>query len=113
MTVDVTASLERLRDELRDVRLGLDVPGADDARRVRDDLVGQVDDYLLPRLRQMEAPALIVVGGSTGAGKSTLVNSLVGAVVSPSGVLRPTTRVPVLACSPDDVRWFEDARILP
>ena len=80
---------------------------------MRDDLVAQVDDYLLPRLRQMEAPALIVVGGSTGAGKSTLVNSLIGAVVSPAGVLRPTTRAPVLACHPDDVRWFEDDRILP
>jgi energy-coupling factor transporter ATP-binding protein EcfA2 len=56
---------------------------------------------------------LIVVGGSTGAGKSTLVNSLIGAVVSPAGVLRPTTRAPVLACHPDDVRWFEDDRVLP
>ena len=55
----------------------------------------------------------MVVGGSTGAGKSTLVNSLIGAVVSPGGVLRPTTRLPVLACHPDDVRWFEDDRILP
>ncbi len=113
MTTEVTASLERLRDELRSVRLGLELPDAAEARRVRDDLVAQVDDYLLPRLRQMEAPALIVVGGSTGAGKSTLVNSLIGSVVSPAGVLRPTTRVPVLACSPTDVRWFEDDRILP
>ena len=66
-----------------------------------------------PRLRQMEAPVLMVVGGSTGAGKSTLVNSLIGTVVSPAGVLRPTTRHPVLACHPDDMRWFEDDRILP
>ena len=84
-----------------------------DARRARDDLVAQSDDYLLPRLRQMDAPVLMVVGGSTGAGKSTLVNSLVGSVVSPAGVLRPTTRAPVLACHPDDLRWFEDDRILP
>src|SRR4029453_11937063 len=49
----------------------------------------------------------------TGAGKSTLVNSLVGSVVSPAGVLRPTTRAPVLVCHPDDLRWFEDDRILP
>ncbi len=41
------------------------------------------------------------------------MNSLIGAVVSPGGVLRPTTRFPVLACHPDDVRWFEDDRILP
>ncbi|MFN2470548.1 MAG: ABC transporter [Gaiellaceae bacterium] len=113
MASELTKPLERLRDDLRSVRLELDVPGADQARRARDDIVAQVDDYVLPRLRQMDAPALIVVGGSTGAGKSTLVNSLVGAVVSPAGVLRPTTRAPVLVFHPDDVRWFEDDRILP
>jgi energy-coupling factor transporter ATP-binding protein EcfA2 len=113
MASDLTEPLERLRDDLRAVRLELAVPGAEEARRVRDDLVAQVDDYVLPRLRQMDAPALIVVGGSTGAGKSTLVNSLVGAVISPAGVLRPTTRTPVLVCHPDDQSWFEDDRVLP
>jgi hypothetical protein len=39
-------------------------------------------------------------------------NSLVGAEVSASGLLRPTTRGPVLVCHPDDVRWFEGDRIL-
>ena len=113
MATDLTGPLERLRDDLGAVRLELDVPGSEDARRVRDDLVAQVDDYLLPRLRQIDAPALIVVGGSTGAGKSTLVNSLVGAVVSTAGVLRPTTRAPVLAFHPDDLSAFEGDRVLP
>jgi hypothetical protein len=113
MTADLTEPLVRLRDDLRGVRLELEVPGAAEARRARDDLVAQVDDYLLPRLRQMEAPVLMVVGGSTGAGKSTLVNSLVGSIVSPAGVLRPTTRSPVLACHPEDLHWFESNRILP
>src|SRR5215207_9137791 len=113
MTPDPIGPLERLRDDLRAVRLELDVPGADEARRARDDLVLQIDDYVLPRLRQLDAPALIVVGGSTGAGKSTLVNSLVGSVVSPAGVLRPTTRAPVLACHPEDVPAFEGERVLP
>jgi energy-coupling factor transporter ATP-binding protein EcfA2 len=113
MRADLPAALGRLRDNLDAVRLDLAVPGAEEARRTRDDLVAQVDDYLLPRLGQMDAPALIVVGGSTGAGKSTLVNSLVGSVVSPAGVLRPTTRVPVLAFHPDDREWFEGARVLP
>src|SRR5215204_1344992 len=113
LMADATEPLVRLRDDLRSTRLELEVPGAEEARRARDELVAQVDDYLLPRLRQMEAPVLMVVGGSTGAGKSTIVNSLIGSVVSPAGVLRPTTRVPVLACNPDDVRWFQDDRILP
>ena len=113
MDAALADALARLRDDLNAVRLSLELDGARDARRARDDLVAQIDDYLLPRLRQMDAPVLMVVGGSTGAGKSTLVNSLVGSVVSPAGVLRPTTRAPVLACHPDDLRWFEDDRILP
>ena len=113
MRPELPDAVGRLRDELAAVRLDLEVPGAADARGARDDLVAQAEDYLLPRLRQMDAPVLMVVGGSTGAGKSTLVNSLVGSVVSPAGVLRPTTRAPVLVCHPDDLRWFEDDRILP
>ena len=113
MRANLPEELGRLRDDLAAVRLDLAVPGADEARRARDDLVAQVDDYLLPRLGQMDAPALIVVGGSTGAGKSTILNSLVGSVVSPGGVLRPTTRAPVLAFHPDDREWFEGPRVLP
>src|SRR5215210_380818 len=107
------AALAALRDELRSLELGLALPSAERAVRVRDELAAQVDDYLLPRLRQMDAPLLMVVGGSTGAGKSTLVNSLVGAELTPAGVLRPTTRGPVLACNREDVRWFDDDRVLP
>jgi len=54
-----------------------------------------------------------VVGGSTGAGKSTLVNSLVGTRVTAPGVLRPTTRSPVLVHNPADADWFGQDRILP
>jgi len=107
------AALTHLRDKLSSLTLGLAVPGAAEALHVRDELVAQVDDYLLPRLEQMDAPLLMVVGGSTGAGKSTLVNSLVGSPVSASGVLRPTTLAPVLVCHPDDLRFFQDDRILP
>jgi energy-coupling factor transporter ATP-binding protein EcfA2 len=61
----------------------------------------------------LEAPLLAVVGGSTGSGKSTLVNSLVGALVTKPGVLRPTTRHPVLVHHPGDEHWFIDDRVLP
>ena len=76
-------------------------------------MLDQLDDYLLPRLVQLEAPVLAVVGGSTGAGKSTLVNTVIGKVVSEPGVLRPTTRSPVLIHHPADADWFTGDRVLP
>src|SRR6202000_2301707 len=51
--------------------------------------------------------------GSTGAGKSTLVNSIVGRPVSARRTRRPTTNSPVLACHPDDVGWFAENVFLP
>ncbi|GAB3311731.1 ABC transporter [Epidermidibacterium keratini] len=102
-----------LRSALQQVRLPLDVPGVRDARAERGALIGQLDDYVIPRVASLDAPLLAVIGGSTGAGKSTLVNSIVGAVVSRSGVLRPTTRASVLVHNPADERWFTDRRILP
>lgn len=102
-----------LRSRVADVRLALKLPSAVQARVDRAQLLDQIDDYLLPRLRSDAAPLLVVVGGSTGAGKSTLVNSLLGRAVSPAGVLRPTTRWPVLVHHPLDERWFSTDRILP
>ncbi|MEU5805665.1 GTPase domain-containing protein [Streptomyces sp. NPDC047718] len=106
-------ALSALRDRVASVRLPLPLPGAERARQTRAELLAQLDDYLVPRLKSPEAPLLAVVGGSTGAGKSTLVNSLVGRQVSEAGVLRPTTRVPVLVCHPDDHHWFAGMRVLP
>jgi hypothetical protein len=106
-------ALSALRERVDAARFPFPLPGAARARRTRQELLAQLDDYLVPRLRAPEAPLLAVVGGSTGAGKSTLVNSLVGRRISPSGVLRPTTRVPVLVCHPEDRAWFADPRVLP
>ena len=109
----LVAALETLRDQLDGLRLPLTLPGVEAARKGRAGLLDQLDDYLLPRLRQLDAPLLAVVGGSTGAGKSTLVNSVLRERVTRSGVLRPTTRSPVLVHHPRDVDWFTGERILP
>ncbi|MFN2526090.1 MAG: ABC transporter [Actinomycetota bacterium] len=107
------AALGELRAALAGARLDLEAPGAPGIRRLRRELVAQIDDYLRPRLADVEAPLLVVVGGSTGAGKSTLVNSIVGWEISPAGVVRPTTRVPVLVCNTADLDWFSINRVLP
>ncbi|QXQ12551.1 dynamin family protein [Skermania piniformis] len=112
-TARLLAAVTGLRTELERTRLPLELGSAPAARIVRGELLHQLDDYLLPRLSALDAPLLAVVGGSTGAGKSTLVNSLVGSVVSRSGVIRPTTRASVLVHHPADEQWFRGDRILP
>ena len=109
----LVSAVEGLRDEVERAVLPLEVGSRAPAETSRRQLLQQLDDYVLPRLRAIDAPLLAVVGGSTGAGKSTLVNSVVGALVSRSGVLRPTTTSPVLVHHPDDRHWFADTRILP
>lgn len=106
-----TSLLDAITDLLRDVRgtaFPLDVPGVEVSRASRTRLVDQLADHLVPRLRQLSAPAIVVVAGSTGAGKSTLVNSLVGTEVSQAGVLRPTTRRPVLVHHPEDAELVRE-----
>jgi energy-coupling factor transporter ATP-binding protein EcfA2 len=70
----------------------------DRARQLRD----HVRAYVLPRLRALESPLLVVLLGPTGAGKSTLMNTLARATVSPTGVLRPTTRHALLLATDAD-----------
>jgi energy-coupling factor transporter ATP-binding protein EcfA2 len=109
----LVGALEVLRARLGALRLPLETSGAGAARTDLRRATDQLDDYLLPRLRSQKAPLLVVVGGSTGAGKSTLVNSVLGELVTQPGVLRPTTKAPVLVHHPLDARWFSTDRVLP
>lgn len=109
----MVTALVRLRSALQESALPLDLPGVDEVRAGRAEMIDQLEDYVIPRLMSIQAPMLCVVGGSTGAGKSTLVNSVVGRRVTEPGVLRPTTRSPVLVHHPDDAEWFRQDRLLP
>jgi energy-coupling factor transporter ATP-binding protein EcfA2 len=68
------------------------------ARQLRDHL----DGFVRPRLADIDAPLLVLLLGPTGAGKSSLLNTIAGAEVSKAGVLRPTTREAVLYASESD-----------
>lgn len=109
-----TQNLTELRDILAELVF---VHGPSEAvsqsEELRAKTLHQIADYLLPRVSNLGAPLLAVVGGSTGSGKSTLVNSLLGEQVSVSGAVRPTTRTPVLAFNPADQTFFDSERVLP
>lgn len=98
-----SVSIELLHDLYRDVAgvsLPFEVPKVEAHRQLRERVLTQVASHLLPRMADSDAPAVVVLGGSTGAGKSTLFNSLLGREISPAGVLRPTTRRAMAAHHP-------------
>src|SRR5437870_702150 len=105
-TIEVVTSLAERAEviaALADRRAALvredDAPGAKErARQLRD----HVRAYVIPRARALESPLLAVLRGPTGAGKSTLMNTLARATVSRTGVLRPTTREAVLLSTDAD-----------
>jgi energy-coupling factor transporter ATP-binding protein EcfA2 len=100
----------RLRSDLASAAAGLEElqpfpdPELERRRRqLRDTLRG----YLIPRLDDL--PLVVGLLGSTGAGKSTILNSVAGRPVSRSGPLRPTTRNAVVWTSPryaPDLQWM-------
>ena len=74
-------------------------PAADArARQLHDHL----DGFVRPRVADIDAPLLVLLLGPTGAGKSSLLNTIAGAQVSEAGVLRPTTKDAVLYASKGD-----------
>lgn len=112
-TDTLIAQLTAVRSTIAALPSGPAIDGSAQTRRLSKQLIEQIDDYLLPRLANLDAPLLAAIGGSTGAGKSTITNSLIGEVVTEAGMLRPTTRIPVLVCHPASEQWFLSGGVLP
>jgi energy-coupling factor transporter ATP-binding protein EcfA2 len=73
-------------------------------RRLADLLHG----HIRVRAASLDAPLVVLLVGPTGAGKSTIFNTIAGRAASPTGVLRPTTRVAVVLVHPDDRQALVD-----
>lgn len=111
-TAQVQRAVETLQSLLGGAQISLDLYDSQAARVSRGRALAQISDLILPRLQDLDAPLLVVVGGSTGAGKSTLVNSMVGEDVSPSSAIRPTTRRPLLVANEGEMPKFRSDRVL-
>ncbi len=111
MHAELVEALGGLRAALEAPPFAAPTPQRQVHRELRDRLVAEVDNHIA-RVRDLDAPLLAVLGGGTGAGKSTVANSLVGHEVAATGVVRPTTSSPTLLLAPEDLDWFTGERIL-
>ena len=76
--------------------------GGDRGGELRARLLAEIEGHLIPRVTHPQAPVVVALTGPTGSGKSTLVNTLARRVVTQAGLLRPSTRSPVLVHRPED-----------
>jgi len=110
MSSSPSKSLDELAQQLEDLIFGFPVAQAP-AVKLRNTAISRLREHLRARGTDLDGPLVAVLAGSTGVGKSTLLNSLVGAQV-PTSVRRPTTLTPVLVYHPDDELWLAADRIL-
>ena len=99
-SVELRALVERL-DDLAARRM-TSRPRSDEARARSRQLADLLRGHIRVRAASLDAPVVVVLVGPTGAGKSTIFNTIAGRAASPTGVLRPTTRVAVVLVHPDD-----------
>ena len=125
--VELRALVEQL-NELAERRLALQ-PRSEAALARARQFADLLRGHVRVRATSLDAPLVVLLVGPTGAGKSTIFNTLAGRAASPTGVLRPTTRVAVVLVHPDDrdalvegafagiepalLRFVEDASLEP
>lgn len=104
----LAAALHELAQLVGGIGFRLSGDEADVREERRDRFVRTATDYLVPRLGDLDRPLVAVLVGSTGAGKSTIVNGLAQQAVTRPGVTRPTTRAPVVWCREDQVDRYAE-----
>jgi len=97
---DLRALVERL-EALAERRLAMRPRSAAAETRARQ-LADHLRGHVRVRAASLDAPLVVLLVGPTGAGKSTIFNTIAGRAASQTGVLRPTTRVAVVLVHPVD-----------
>ena len=106
---DVVSDLAK---DVSGIKFVLPIDSAAEAEEERNRLYQHLDDHLLDRLSELASPAVVVIAGSTGAGKSTILNSLLESNVSVASAIRPTTKKPVLVYNPLDEDVMDETMIV-
>ena len=97
---DLRALVERL-EALAERRLAMRPRSAAAETRARQ-LADHLRGHVRVRAASLDAPLVVLLVGPTGAGKSTIFNTIAGRAASQTGVLRPTARVAVVLVHPVD-----------
>jgi len=86
------AALDALGDQIAAVDFALPSADRQVRRQLREELGWTIREYLIPRLADLDSEVVAVVVGSTGSGKSTLVNTLAQRPVSQTGAVERYAR---------------------
>jgi energy-coupling factor transporter ATP-binding protein EcfA2 len=108
-TSDLRALVQRL-EALSERRLTLG-PRSEAATARARQLADHLRGHVRVRAASLDAPVVVLLVGPTGAGKSTIFNTIAGRAASSTGVLRPTTRVAVILVHPADQEALVDGAL--